>query len=95
MSGRSVISNDEAEAFVIRANQDGKTRLPWSESTIRRVSAYLNGCCADFGLLEGGGKGLRKILPFRIESRVSIYLAYDLHFSGCGDNNVLINPDWA
>jgi hypothetical protein len=94
-SGRSTISNEEAVAFVVRANQDGKTRKSWSDNTIRRVSGYLTGCCGDFGLLEGGEKRIRKILPFRIESRVSIFLAYDLHFSGSGDNSVLIDPDWA
>jgi hypothetical protein len=93
-SGRNTISNEEAETFVVRANQDGKTHKPWSESTIRRISGYLTGCCADFGLLEGGTKSIRKILPFRIESRVAIFLAYNLHFSGHGDNSVLSDPDW-
>ena len=90
-----MVTNEEAEAFVIRANQDGKTRISWSESTIRRVSGYLTGCCADFGLLEGGQKRVRKILPFRAEAQVAIFLAYDLHFSGRGDNSVLSDPDWA
>lgn len=93
-SGRNTILNEEAERFVVRANQDGKTRKPWSDSTIKRVSAYLTGCCADFGLLEGGSKSIRNILPFRIESRVAVFLAYDLHFSGLGDNNVLSHSDW-
>jgi hypothetical protein len=94
-SGGNAISNESAGIFVVRANQDGKTRKPWSESTIHRQSGYLPGCLADFGLLEGGQKSVRKILPFRIESRVSIYLAYDLHFSGKGDNSVLSDPDWS
>ena len=94
-SGRNMVTNEEAEAFVIRANQDGKTRISWSESTIRRVSGYLTGCCADFGLLEGGQKRIRKILPFRAEAQVAIFLAYDLRFSGRGDNSVLSDPDWA
>jgi len=94
-SGRDSIDSESSVTFVVRANQDGKTRKPWSESTIRRVSGYLLGCLADFGLLEGGQKTVRKILPFRIESRVSIYLAYDLHFSGKGDNSVLSDPDWS
>jgi hypothetical protein len=93
-AGRDSISNEDAEKFVIRANQDGKTRKPWSENTIRRVSGYLPGCCADFGLLEGGVKKSRRILSFRIEMKVAIYLAYDLHFSGHGDNSILGHPDW-
>jgi hypothetical protein len=94
-SGRNIIDNESAETFVVRANQDGKTRKPWSESTIRRISGYLPGCLADFGFLEGGQKSTRKILPVRIEPRVAIYLAYDLHFSGKGDNSALSDPDWS
>lgn len=93
-SGKSIITNEEAEKFVIRANQDNKTLKPWAESTIRRVSGYLVGCCADFDLLEGGKRTNRNILPFRNESKTSIYLAYELHFSGLGDNRILSHPDW-
>ena len=32
-AGHNTISNDEAREFVIRANQDGKTKQPWSENT--------------------------------------------------------------
>ncbi len=94
-SGRDKISNEDAHLFVIRANQDGKTVKPWSEITLLKVAAYLTSSCADFGLLEEGSKSIRKILPFRIESRVAVILAYDLHFSGHGDNSVLSHPDWA
>jgi hypothetical protein len=94
-SGRSSITTEDAERFVLRANQDNKTYKPWSDSTIRRISGYLTGCCADFGLLESRKSSTRKILPFRIEPRVAIFLAYDLHFSGSGDNSVLSDPDWS
>jgi len=93
-AGKVSISNEDAESFVVRANQDRKTHKPWSDNTIRRVSGYLSGCCADFGLLENGVKRIRRILPFRIEPRIAIYLAYDLHFFGHGDNSVLSHSDW-
>lgn len=93
-AGGDVISTDDAVTFVIRANQDGKTRSSWSESTVHKVSTYLSGCCADFGLLEAGRKKVREILPFRIEPRVAVFLAYELHFSGLGDNSVLSHADW-
>ena len=93
-SGREFIDNEVAKEFVIKATQLGKTIKPWSESTIRRVGSYLTGCCADFGLLEPGTKSVRKILPFRIEQKVAAFLAYDLHFSGLGDNAILSHPDW-
>ena len=94
IAGKTRISNEDARDFVIRANQGGKTFKPWSESTIRRVSAYLTGCCSDFGLLEKGGKGNRAILPYQVESLTAIFLSYELHFSGLGDNSMLSHPDW-
>jgi hypothetical protein len=94
-AGREAISNDEAREFVIQANHDGKIAKQWSPTTIRRVASYLTGCCADFGLLEGGARSVRRILPFRAERRVMIVLAYDLHFAGLGDNRVLADADWS
>jgi hypothetical protein len=88
------IGNNDAHAFVARAIDDGLTVKRWSESTVRRVSAYLTGCCADYGLLEAGRKSHRRILPFRLSCRLAAYLAYDLHFAGGGDNALLNHPDW-
>ena len=34
------------------------------------------------------------ILSYRIESRVAILLAYELHVAGKGDNSVIGDPDW-
>jgi len=93
--GRQTVSNDDAQAFVMKANEAGKTTKPWSPSTIRRVASYLTGSCADFGLLERGSKSTRKINPWRIESRVAGYLAYDLHFKGLGDNRIVSSDEWA
>lgn len=92
--GCSEISNLDARAFVQRAVDDGNTLKRWSESTIRRVSAYLTGCCADYGLLERGTKSTRRILALRISTITAAYLAYDLHFSNIGDNALLAHPDW-
>jgi hypothetical protein len=93
-SGKSQISIEDAREFVQRANQDGKTSTKWSETMVVRVSSYLNGTCSDFGLLETGRKGTRDILIYRAQPLSVIYLAYDLHFSGLGDNSVLSHPDW-
>ena len=92
--GYAEISTADARVFVERAIDDGKTAMRWSESTVRRVSAYLTGCCADYGLLERGTRSTRRILPLRISHLASAYLAYDLHFAGVGDNAILTHPDW-
>lgn len=88
------ITNDDARTFVERAIDDGRTATRWSQTTIPRVSRYLTGCCADYGLLERGQRSSRRILPFRIAFPVVAYLAYDLHFAGVGDNALLGHEDW-
>lgn len=92
--GYTEISNEDARAFVERALDDGKTAKRWSETTVRRVSAYLTGACADYGMLGNGARSSRCILPLRISSVASVYLAYDLHFMGIGDNALLTHSDW-
>jgi hypothetical protein len=92
--GYPQITNDDARTFVERGIDDGKTVKRWSETTVRRVSAYLTGCCADYGMLERGSRSSRRILPFRIAPSVAAYLAYELHFSGVGDNALLTHEDW-
>ena len=92
--GYSQITNDDARAFVERGIDDGKTVKRWSETTVRRVSAYLTGCCADYGMLERGQKTSRQIIPFRVSPSVAAYLAYELHFAGVGDNALLTHEDW-
>ena len=92
--GYAEISNEDARAFVERAIDDGKTSKRWSDSTVRRVSAYLTGCCADYGLLGPGARSSRRIHALRISAVAAAYLAHDLHFSGLGDNVLLAHHDW-
>lgn len=92
--GYTQITNEDARTFVERGIDDGKTIKRWSESTVRRVSAYLTGCCADYGLLERGLRSARGILPFRVSTVVVAYLAYELHVAGLGDNALLTQEDW-
>jgi Putative inner membrane protein (DUF1819) len=92
--GYTHVTNDDARTFVERGIDDGKTVKRWSETTVRRVSAYLTGCCADYGMLERGLRSSRRILPFRISTPVAAYLAYELHLAGIGDNALLAHEDW-
>jgi hypothetical protein len=94
VGGRHELTNDEAKDFVILATTSGRTSKRWADSTVRRVAAYLTGCCSDFGLLERSAQGRRRILPFRIEPKVAALLAYDLHFSGVSDNALASHEDW-
>lgn len=92
--GYTQVTTDDARTFVECGINDGKTVKRWSETTVRRVSAYLTGCCADYGMLERGLRSSRRILPFRIAPSVAAYLAYELHFAGFGDNALLTHEDW-
>lgn len=92
--GYTQITNDDARSFVERGMDDHKTIKRWSESTVKRVSAYLTGCCADYGMLERGLRSSRRILSFRIAPPVAAYLAFDLHISGMSDSTLLTHEDW-
>lgn len=93
-AGRDTLTLNEAREFVLAAVREGKTQKPWSDTTIKRVSSYLVGCCADYELVSDNVRGPRRILPFRILPKVAAYLAYDLKFQGLGDNQVVGHSDW-
>ena len=94
-AGQDTVLKDDAHAFVARGVADGRTKSRWSDTTILRVSRYVMGACADFGLVGAMRGAGRVILPFRITPTVASYLAHDLHFSGLGDNTVVHHRDWA
>jgi hypothetical protein len=94
VGGQNTISKEDARDFVEAAVRSGKTTTEWSESTVKRVSAYLLGCCADYGLLGGSSRQPREIQAFRVSSPVSAVLAYDLHCSGVADSRLVGHSDW-
>ncbi|MEW9798027.1 DUF1819 family protein [Alteromonas sp. CYL-A6] len=92
--GHDIITNDDAREFVLNAVREGKTQKPWADSMIKRVSSYLLGCCADYGLLSSGRVSKRTIQPVRLQQSTALYLSYWLHFSGLGDNAVINHKCW-
>jgi hypothetical protein len=93
-AGRNDLQLEDARTFVANSVREGKTQKPWSEITIKRISSYLMGCCADFALLTTTGRNQRSIAAYRILPKVAAYLAYDLKFSGLGDNQNVASSDW-
>jgi len=93
--GRDSITPNDAKDFVVHAVREGKTQKPWSDSTIKRISAYLLGCCADYGLLSSRRGVERRIQPVRTQESTVLYWAYKLHFDGLGDNSVISHRAWA
>ncbi len=92
--GATSVTRIDAERFVLRSLDEGRMAQRWSESTIKRVSGYLLGCCSDFGLLAETAQADRPIQRFAIREAVALYLAYDLHFNGAGDKAIVAHPDW-
>ena len=92
--GAAVVTRRDAETFVLRALDTGRMAIRWSESTVRRVSGYLLGCCADFGLVTDNGRSERNIQRFSIRPEVALYLAHDLHFAGISDTAIIQHNDW-
>ncbi len=93
-AGDRELLNETARNFIERAIDRGRMIKPWSEETIGRIAASLTGCCADYGLLEGGAKRKRRFLNIRLLDKVAVYLAYDLHFQGLSDQALLHHEDW-
>lgn len=93
-AGRNDLQLEDARTFVANSVREGKTQKPWSETTIKRISSYLLGCCADYGLLTTTDRNHRSIAAYRILPKVAAYLAYDLKFSGLGDNQIVSSSDW-
>ena len=93
-SGYQNLQVEESKEFVELGLQDGKMKKPWSETTIKRVSSYILGCLVDYNFLEVENRSERRITPPRLADNVTVYLAYELHFHGLGDNAVINHPDW-
>lgn len=93
-AGQNDLNLEDARTFVVNSVREGKTQKPWSDTTIKRISSYLVGCCADYGLLTTTGRSQRSITAYRIQPKVAAYMAYELKFSGLGDNQIVGHPDW-
>ena len=93
-AGRNDLQIEDARHFVAHSVREGKTQKPWSETTIKRISSYLMGCCTDYGLLTAIGRNKRSIAAYRILPKVAAYLAYDLKFSGLSDNQIVSSAEW-
>jgi hypothetical protein len=93
-NGSLYLSRADAELFVRRSIDSGFMGQRWSESTVKRVSGYLMGCCADFGLLTKPKQSQAQIKRFEILTSVALFLAHDLKFSGRDNLALVRSEDW-
>ncbi|MBD0266189.1 MAG: DUF1819 family protein [Tolypothrix sp. Co-bin9] len=93
-SGRDTLSTTDAKNFVTNAVREGKTQQEWSETTIRRVSSYLIGCCADYGMLSTSRSSVRQVQSTRLQEHTLLFFSYWLHYQGVGDNSIVSHDIW-
>lgn len=72
----------------------GKLEKNWSPSVRERVSGYVLGTAADLGLLGASRAGRRPIEYWRPLDELQVYLAYDLHFYGFSDDEIVASEEW-
>jgi hypothetical protein len=94
-AGAHLIHRQEGLNFLKSANAAGKFRNRWSDAMQAKVTRYLFASLTDFRLMRNLPKNQREILSFTILPTTTAYLAYELHFAGVGDSNILEHPDWA
>lgn len=93
-SGSNHIENHHASDFINAAMDEGKTSKRWSDTTVKRISAYLMGACGDYGLLGSVSRNGREITPYRLENNVATIIAHDIHFKDTNDNALMQHEDW-
>jgi hypothetical protein len=74
---------------------EGKLKRDWSAATRKRVATYLFGTALDFELLRQPKRGVKKVSAWSPQEGTLLYLAYDLHFLGLSDDEVIAADEWA
>lgn len=92
--GASSISNREVGVLIDKGLLNGKLKKNWSVSVRQRVGSYVLGTAADLGLLGSSRAGMRSIEYWRPMDSLIVYLAYDLHFYGFSDDEVVSSEEW-
>jgi len=93
-AGRQAIRKSDVVLLIDRGLISGRLKKNWSDTIRTRVSSYVLGVASDFELLGKSRTGERPILTWAPHDRLILYLAYDLHFLGASDDEVVNSPEW-
>jgi len=93
-AGRVTLDRSEILGLIDRGRIDRKLATDWSESVRKRVSSYVMGIARDFELLGDAKRGTRPIRQWVPSDGLILYLAYDLHFLGLADDEVIAADEW-
>jgi hypothetical protein len=88
------VTKQDARDFIDRAVSRGALENRWSESMVERVTRYLLGTLVDFELISSNQFGRRQTRPLFIMPETIVFLAYDLHFAGTDDLEIVRHRDW-
>ena len=89
------IGKSDARDFIERATSIHRIDPPWSEEIRDRVAGYLLGTLEDFEMTEEMRRGQRRIRPPMILTQTAVFLAYELHFSGLAEEQIVMHHDWS
>jgi hypothetical protein len=93
-AGYPSLSSEDSKDFIELALHNGNMQKIWSDLTVKRVASYLLGCLVDYNFLTVNNPKERRITPPRLSDNLAVYLAYEFHFLGLGDNAVIYHSDW-
>lgn len=88
------IDSKEVGLLIDRGRIEGKLRNDWSDSVRRRVSSYVLGTAKDFELVTKPSRGSWRLQSWHPQEDTLLYLAYDLHFLGLSDDQVIQADEW-
>ncbi|MBK1834748.1 DUF1819 family protein [Roseibacillus ishigakijimensis] len=92
-AGNQILSED-VDSLIDKGVIEGKLARKWSPSVVERVVSYVLGMGRDFELLSPSRRGRADIHSWHPHENTLLYLAYDLHFLGLSDDQVINAEEW-
>jgi hypothetical protein len=93
-AGRDYIDTPSLVRFLEDQEVAGRMKHAWSSNVKEGVAQHVLRQMTEFALAGANRRGIRDLLPFEPSDLAVAWLAYDLHFQGCSDIEVLSHPDW-
>lgn len=92
--GQSTVQPADLLGFFAQAVESGKVPAQWSEAVSIKVARGIVAAWEGFRLVGPRSRGSHQILGYRVRDDMCVYLAYQLHFEGHSDSEVVRHPDW-
>lgn len=93
-AGAGYLYRQDSDVFFRNAYESGKLPVKWTDTSRVKIARYLLTALSDFKLLGPAVRDHRAILSFAINEFTTLYLVHELHFSGVGDQGLMVHPDW-